>query len=62
MENKDWERCARFHGHVCGGLAIGYKAACYAKKLLGIGFSDDEQLVCVAENDACGVVAIVVLL
>ena len=30
-ENKElWNKCAAFHGHVCGGLTIGYKAALYA--------------------------------
>ena len=24
-----WDQCAKFHGHVCGGLTIGYKAALY---------------------------------
>ena len=54
----DWERCKAFHGHECGGLTIGYKAALYAKELLDIKFSEDEQLVCIAENDACGLDAI----
>lgn len=58
----DWERCKAFHGHECGGLTIGYKAALYAKELLDIKFSEDEQLVCIAENDACGLDAIQVLL
>ena len=62
LEEKDWERCAAFHGHVCGGLAIGYQAARYARKLFGTDFSEDEELVCVAENDACGIDAIQVLL
>jgi formylmethanofuran dehydrogenase subunit E len=63
MENKEaWERCAAFHGHVCGGLAIGYQAARLAAELLDIGFSDDEEIVCVTENDACGVDAIQVML
>lgn len=53
-----WERAAAFHGHVCGGLAIGYQAALYAAGLLGLTFSEDEQVVCVAENDACGVDAV----
>ncbi|MDO5135252.1 MAG: FmdE family protein [Eubacteriales bacterium] len=57
-----WEKCAAFHGHVCGGLTIGYKAALYAVKLLDLKFSDDEQVVCIAENDACGVDAIQVIL
>ena len=58
----DWERCKAFHGHECGGFTIGYKAALYAKELLDIKFSEDEQLVCIAENDACGLDAIQVLL
>ena len=57
-----WEKCVDFHGHACGGLRIGYAAACYAMKLLNIGFSDNEQVVCISENDACGVDAIQVLL
>ena len=58
----NWEKCVEFHGHACGGLTIGYKAACYAAELLELDFSDDEQLVCIAENDACGVDAIQALL
>lgn len=57
-----WEKCVAFHGHVCGGLTIGYKAALYAIKLLDLQFSEDEQVVCIAENDACGVDAIQVIL
>lgn len=58
----DFEKCAAFHGHVCGGLTIGYKAAQYAISLLGLTFSDDEEVVCISENDACGVDAIQVML
>ena len=57
-----WEKCVDFHGHSCGGLRIGYAAAMYAMELLDIGFSDNEQVVCISENDACGVDAIQVLL
>ena len=57
-----WESCVAFHGHSCGGLTIGYKAALYAIELLDIQFSDDEQIVCVSENDACGVDAIQAIL
>ena len=45
-EKKLWERAAAFHGHVCPGLTIGYRAALYAIDLLGLTFSDDEQVVC----------------
>ena len=47
-----WNKAAAFHGHVCGGLTIGYKAALYAIELLGLTFSPNEELVCIAENDA----------
>ena len=57
-----WEKCVAFHGHSCGGLMIGYKAALYAMDLLDISFADNEQVVCISENDACGVDAIQVLL
>ena len=59
---KTWNDCVAFHGHECGGLTIGYKAALYAIKLLKLEFSDDEQVVCIAENDACGIDAIQVML
>ena len=59
---KTWETCVAFHGHECGGLTIGYKASLYAIELLQLDFSADEQVVCIAENDACGVDAIQVML
>ena len=59
---KTWQDCVHFHGHECGGLTIGYKASLYAIDLLGLEFSDDEQVVCICENDACGVDAIQVML
>lgn len=57
-----WDACVAFHGHACGGLTIGYKAALYAMDLLGLTRSEDEAVVCITENDACGVDAIQVLL
>jgi formylmethanofuran dehydrogenase subunit E len=59
---KTWQDCVNFHGHECGGLTIGYKASLYAIELLGLEFSTDEQVVCICENDACGVDAIQVML
>ena len=59
---KTWNDCAAFHGHECGGLTIGYKASLYAIELLNLEFSADEQVVCISENDACGVDAIQVML
>ncbi len=63
MDNRElWEKSVKFHGHECGGLTIGYKAALYAMELLNIDFSEDEDVVCVTENDACGVDAIQAIL
>jgi formylmethanofuran dehydrogenase subunit E len=63
MDEKSlWEKCVAFHGHECGGLTIGYKASLYAMELLELEFSPDERLVCIAENDACGVDAVQALL
>ena len=55
MEDKKvlWEKCAAFHGHVCPGLTIGYRAALYAAELLELtdsalrklGRITDEQFV-----------------
>ena len=59
---KTWKDCVTFHGHECGGLTIGYKASLYAIELLNLEFSADEQVVCIAENDACGVDGIQVML
>ena len=59
---KTWNDCVAFHGHECGGLTIGYKASLYAARLLELEFSADEQVVCIAENDACGIDAIQVML
>lgn len=68
MRNELWEKCVAFHGHECGGLTIGFQAALYAIELLGLEadekgcLSGDEELVCIAENDACGLDAIQVIL
>ena len=57
-EQELWEKAIDFHGHVCPGLAIGYRAALYAAELLHLTFSKDEETVCISENDACGCDAI----
>ena len=59
---KTWNDCVAFHGHECGGLTIGYKASLYAIQLLKLEFSADEQVVCISENDACGIDGIQVML
>lgn len=58
---KSYDEAVAFHGHACPGLALGYRAAQYAMDALRSGRSDDEELVCIVENDACGVDAIQVV-
>lgn len=56
-----WEKSVEFHGHVCPGLVLGYKAAIIALSELGITRAKDEELVAIVENDACGVDAVQVI-
>ncbi|MGN1028764.1 MAG: FmdE family protein, partial [Bacilli bacterium] len=63
MNKNLWEKTAEFHGHKCPGLAIGYKVSLLALKHLDITDNiDDEDIVCIAETDACGVDAVQVIL
>ena len=59
---EDFEAIVRFHGHVCPGVALGYRAAKIAAALLQADRSEDEELVAIVETDACGVDAFQVLL
>lgn len=56
-----WEKVVEFHGHVCVGLAMGYRASLAALRALEAHRAPDEELVAIVENDACGVDALQVL-
>lgn len=58
----DLQRAADFHGHICPGLLIGYRAALAAQEALGLTRSLDEELVAVVENNSCSVDALQALL
>lgn len=47
-----------FHGHHCPGVTIGYRAALIALRELNVARAQDEELVAICENDACGVDAV----
>jgi len=59
---QDFEECVRFHGHSCPGLALGYLAAKAGLDEFKTGPAEDEELVCIVENDSCAVDAIQVML
>lgn len=61
VEKTPWERAYEFHGHICPGLAIGFRAAQLALEALGVSRSVDEELVAIVENNACGVDAVQIL-
>lgn len=58
MQNfdEDFKSAARFHGHICPGLAIGYRVARYVKA--NYPRSEDEELVAIVENSSCSVDAV----
>jgi len=62
VNSKLWDKAVAFHGHECPGLAIGVRACEASMEKMGIGFSHDEEIVCVTENDACGVDAVQAIL
>ncbi len=53
-----YEDAVAFHGHTCPGLALGYRVAEHALKALHAERSEDEDLVAIVENDACGIDAV----
>ena len=61
MNSEDFKRCEAFHGHVCPGLSIGFKAARIAMDRLRENRSADEEVVAIVETDACSADAIQVL-
>ncbi len=58
--NDDLKKTVEFHGHICPGLAYGYRVAKAALKELG-SKARDEELVAIVENDSCSVDAIQVM-
>ncbi len=56
----DFQKAVEFHGHICPGLAMGYRVAKYVKE--HYPRSKDEELVCIAENKSCSVDAVQSLL
>jgi len=53
-----YDEIVGFHGHSCPGLAIGYRMSVAALRAISGKKSDDEELVAIVENNACGVDAL----
>lgn len=61
IAREDFQRCAAFHGHICPGLSIGYRAARVAMERLQETRSEDEEVVAIVETDSCAADAVQVL-
>jgi len=58
---KPFSEVTKFHGHVCPGSAIGYKASEAGLNEIKSISAVDEEIVTIAENDSCAVDAVQVL-
>ena len=56
--NTEFEEVVRFHGHSCPGVAMGYRMAKAAMERLSEARAEDEEIVAIVENNACGVDAV----
>lgn len=54
----DLRDAIQFHGHLCPGLALGYRVAKAALRELKADRPKDEELVAIVENDSCAADAI----
>lgn len=61
MESEEFKQCVDFHGHICPGLAIGFRAVKACMGELEATRAEDEELVAVVETDACSADAVQVL-
>jgi formylmethanofuran dehydrogenase subunit E len=58
-QETDYEMMVAFHGHSCPGLAMGYRMTGAALEWLARhSRAEDEELVAITENNACGVDAL----
>ncbi len=58
ISTEDLRDVVQFHGHLCPGLALGYRVAKAALRELKAERPQDEELVAIVENDSCVVDAI----
>jgi len=58
IDDTDLREVIQFHGHLCPGLALGYRVAKAALRELKADRPRDEELVAIVENDSCAADAI----
>jgi formylmethanofuran dehydrogenase subunit E len=55
---EDLSRLVSFHGHLCPGLLIGYRATLLGLKRLQVKAAQDEELISIVENNSCSADAV----
>jgi len=55
---EDLQGLIAFHGHLCPGLLIGYRATLLGLKRLKVKAAQDEELISIVENKSCSVDAV----
>ena len=58
VNESDLRETIQFHGHLCPGLALGYRVAKAALRELKADRPRDEELVAIVENDSCAADAV----
>jgi len=56
LKDPELKKVVEFHGHLCPGLALGFKVAQIAQK--EVSRPEDEEVVCIVENNSCAADAI----
>ncbi|MDH7499976.1 MAG: FmdE family protein, partial [candidate division NC10 bacterium] len=55
---EELKRLIAFHGHLCPGLLIGYRATRLALRRLRVKAAQDEELIAIVENNSCSADAV----
>ena len=53
IASEDFKKCVDFHGHLCPGLSMGYRASLIGMEWLQANRASDEEIVAIVETDAC---------
>ncbi len=55
FNQKLWQDCVNFHGHLCSGIAIGFRVAYYALELLSDEMNENgtQNVYCITNTDKC---------
>ena len=53
IASEDFKKCVDFHGHLCPGLSMGFRASQAGLEWLKTQRAADEEMVAIVETDAC---------